>query len=188
MSRLEQHYQNVIIHDLIETFEYENVSQLPSIDKIIINCGFKSIKFNDKLIYPILIAFESLTGQRPVVTRAKKDNSNLKIRSGTMSGVKVTLRKEKMYDFLEQLVLTILPRIKYFEGFSTKSVTHDGHFSLRIHNPLDCLLFETEFEKFQTLGPIDVTIVTKNSTHEESLTLLTGFQLPLLVNEEEDDE
>ena len=91
-----------------------------------------------------------------------------------------------MYAFLEQLVLTILPRIKYFEGFLYKSVTHESHFSLRF-DPWGLLVyyFDAEFEKFQTLGPIDITIVTKNSTHEESLMLLTGFQLPLFVNEEE---
>ena len=83
-----------------------------------VNCGLKSINFNDKLVHPILLALESLTGQRPKITRSKKDNANLKIRSGMISGVKVTLRGTKMFLFLDQLILTILPRIDYFGGFS----------------------------------------------------------------------
>ena len=79
----------------------------------------------------------------------------------------------------EQFILTILPRIKYFEGFSLKTVTPDGHFQVRI-NPLDCLLFETEFEKFNNIGPIDIVVTTKNSTYEESLLLFSGFQIPLI--------
>ena len=79
------------------------------------------------------------------------------------------------------MVLTVLPRIKYFEGFPLKTVTSDGHFSIRI-NPLDCLLLETEYEKFNNIGPIDIVITTQNSSYEESLLLFTGFQLPLIKN------
>jgi large subunit ribosomal protein L5 len=180
MSRLEQHYKNTLIKELVESFEYENTSQLPSVDKIIVNCGLKSINFNDKLIHPVLLAMESLTGQRPKITRSSKDNANLKIRSGMISGVKVTLRGSKMFLFLDQLILTILPRIDYFSGFSIRSLSQEGHFSLRIQNPQDCLFVESEFEKFQTLGPIDITIVLKNSSREESLFLLTGLQVPVV--------
>ena len=179
MSRLHNHYKTVIIQDLLETFEYENANELPSIEKITLNCGLKYNNFNHKQIAPILVAFESLTGQRPTITRSVKDNASLKVRSGMISGVKTTLRKENMFLFLEQLVLTVLPRIKYFEGFPLKTVTSDGHFSIRI-NPLDCLLLETEYEKFNNIGPIDIVITTQNSSYEESLLLFTGFQLPLV--------
>jgi len=181
MSRLHNHYKTVIIQDLLETFEYENANELPSIEKITLNCGLKYNNFNHKQIAPILVAFESLTGQRPTITRSVKDNASLKVRSGMISGVKTTLRKENMFLFLEQLVLTVLPRIKYFEGFPLKTVTSDGHFSIRI-NPLDCLLLETEYEKFNNIGPIDIVITTQNSSYEESLLLFTGFQLPLIKN------
>ena len=181
MSRLHNHYKTVIIQDLLETFEYENANELPSIEKITLNCGLKYNNFNHKQIAPILVAFESLTGQRPIITRSVKDNASLKVRSGMISGVKTTLRKENMFLFLEQLVLTVLPRIKYFEGFPLKTVTSDGHFSIRI-NPLDCLLLETEYEKFNNIGPIDIVITTQNSSYEESLLLFTGFQLPLIKN------
>tara|TARA_B100000795_G_C22758452_1_gene422527 strand:+ start:350 stop:892 length:543 start_codon:yes stop_codon:yes gene_type:complete len=180
MNRLEQHYKTTLMKELIEAFEYENTSHLPSVDKIIVNCGLKSINFNDKLIHPVLIAIEGLTGQRPKITRSSKDNANLKIRSGMMSGVKVTLRGAKMFRFLDELILTILPRIDYFGGFTQKSLTENGNFSLRIQNPQDCLFVETEFEKFQTLGSIDITIVLKNTSHEESLFLLTGLQVPII--------
>ena len=179
MSRLHNHYKTVIIQDLLETFEYENANELPSIEKITLNCGLKFNNFNHKQIASILTAFESLTGQRPTITRSVKDNASLKVRSGMISGVKTTLRNENMYLFLEQLILTILPRIKYFEGFPLKTVTPDGHFSIRI-NPLDCLLLETEYEKFNNVGPIDIIITTQNSSYEESLLLSTGFQLPLV--------
>ena len=179
MSRLEQHYENTLMEELVETFNYNDVSDLPSVDKIIINCGLKSINFNDKLIHPILLALEGLTGQRPKITRSAKDNSNLKIRSGMISGVKVTLRGTRMFMFLEQLVLTYLPRIDYFSGFSAKSISKEGNFSFRIENPQNVLFIESEFEKFQTLGPIDITIVFKNSTYEESLMLLNGLQVPV---------
>ena len=150
MTRLKHHYDTVIVHDLIENFEYSDVRSLPRLEKITLNCGLKYNNFNTKQIGPILVALESLTGQRPTITRSVKDNARLKVRSGMISGVKVTLRKDKMYAFLEQFILTILPRIKYFEGFSLKTVTPDGHFQVRI-NPLDCLLFETEFEKFNNI-------------------------------------
>ena len=179
MSRLEQHYKNTLTRELVEAFQYESTSQLPSVEKIVVNCGLKSINFNDKLVHPILLALEGLTGQRPKITRSKKDNANLKIRSGMISGVKVTLRGTKMFLFLDQLILTILPRIDYFGGFSVQSLSKEGHFSLRIQNPQDSLLLESEFEKFQTLGPIDITIVLKNSSYEESLFLLTGLQVPI---------
>ena len=100
MSRLEQHYKNTLTRELVEAFQYESTSQLPSVEKIVVNCGLKSINFNDKLVHPILLALESLTGQRPKITRSKKDNANLKIRSGMISGVKVTLRGTKMFLFL----------------------------------------------------------------------------------------
>jgi|TARA_B100000780_G_C21115993_1_gene451514 large subunit ribosomal protein L5 len=180
MSRLRQHYKNNLTKELAETFEYTDASQLPMVDKIIVNCGLKSINFNDKLIHPVLLALKGLTGQRPKITRSSKDNANLKIRSGAISGVKVTLRGTKMFMFLDQLILTILPRVDYLEGFSTRQLSKEGHFSLRIHDPLDSLFLETEFEKFQTLGPIDITIVTKNSSYEESLLLLTGLQVPII--------
>jgi large subunit ribosomal protein L5 len=179
MSRLEQHYKNTLTKELIGIFQYKKASDLPSIEKIVVNCGLKSVNFNDKLIHPILLALESLTGQRPKVTRSATDNASLKIRSGMISGVKTTLRGTKMFLFLDQLILTILPRIDYFGGFSPKSISEEGNFSFRIQNPQDSLLLESEFEKFQTLGPIDVTIVLKNSSYEESLLLLTGFQLPI---------
>ena len=175
MNRLHNHYKTVIVQDLLEAFNYETIQELPSIEKITLNCG---LKFN-KQIASILTAFESLTGQRPTITRSVKDNASLKVRSGMISGVKTTLRNENMYLFLEQLILTILPRIKYFEGFPLKTVTPDGHFSIRI-NPLDCLLLETEYEKFNNVGPIDIIITTQNSSYEESLLLFTGFQLPLV--------
>lgn len=179
MTRLKHHYDTVIVHDLIENFEYSDVRSLPRLEKITLNCGLKYNNFNTKQIGPILVALESLTGQRPTITRSVKDNARLKVRSGMISGVKVTLRKDKMFEFLEQFILTILPRIKYFEGFSLKSITSDGHFHVRI-NPLDCLLFETEFEKFNNIGPIDIVVTTKNSTYEESLLLFSGFQIPLI--------
>jgi len=179
MNRLHYHYKNIIVQDLLENFEYESIKDIPSIEKITLNCGLRANGFNHKQIAPILIAFESLTGQRPTITRSVKDNASLKVRSGMISGVKTTLRNENMYLFLEQLILTILPRIKYFEGFPLKTVTPDGHFSIRI-NPLDCLLLETEYEKFNNVGPIDIIITTQNSSYEESLLLFTGFQLPLV--------
>ena len=114
MSRLRQHYKNNLTKELAETFEYTDASQLPMVDKIIVNCGLKSINFNDKLIHPVLLALKGLTGQRPKITRSSKDNANLKIRSGMISGVKVTLRGTKMFLFLDQLILTILPRIDYY--------------------------------------------------------------------------
>lgn len=181
MSRLQNHYNTVIIQDLLENFEYTNANQVPRLDKITLNCGLKYNHFNHKQISSILAAFEVLTGQRPTITRSVKDNASLKVRSGMISGVKTTLRKEKMFLFLEQLVLTVLPRIKYFEGFPLKTVTSDGHFNIRI-NPLDCLVLETEFEKFNNIGPIDINITTQNSTYEESLVLFSGFQLPLIKN------
>ena len=179
MNRLHNHYKTVIVQDLLEAFNYKTIQELPSIEKITLNCGLKFNNFNHKQIASILTAFESLTGQRPTITRSVKDNASLKVRSGMISGVKTTLRNENMYLFLEQLILTILPRIKYFEGFPLKTVTSDGHFSIRI-NPLDCLLLETEYEKFNNIGPIDIVITTQNSSYEESLLLFTGFQLPLV--------
>ena len=180
MSRLEQHYKNTLMKELVEAFNYEDTKQLPYIEKIVVNCGLKSINFNDKLIYPVLLAMEGLTNQKPKITRSAKDNANLKIRKGMTSGIKVTLRGTKMFLFLDQLLLTTLPRIDYFEGFSEKSLSKQGNFSLRIENPQDFLFIESEFEKFQTLGPIDITIVIKNSSREESLMLLTGLQVPII--------
>jgi large subunit ribosomal protein L5 len=190
MNRLEEHYKTTLMKELIETFEYKNLSHLPSLDKIIVNCGLKSVNFNAKLIYPVILAIEGLTGQRPKVTRSSKDNANLKIRSGMISGAKVTLRGSTMFRFIDELILTILPRIDYFGGFTQKSLTENGNFNLRIRNPQDSLFVDTEFEKFQSLGPIDVTIVFKNTTPEESLFLLTGLQIPIIVsmeNEESED-
>ena len=177
INRFRHHYNTVIIQDLVESFNYKEVNQLPRIEKITLNCGLRHNNFNSKYIPPIMIALETLTCQRPTLTRSVKDNASLKVRSGMVTGAKVTLRKDKMYNFLERLVLTIIPRIKYFEGFPLKSVCQEGHFSVRL-NPLDCLLLETEFEKFNDIGPIDVVITTQNSTFEETILMLTGFQIP----------
>ena len=178
INRFRHHYNTVIIQDLIESFNYKDTSQLPRIEKITLNCGLRHNNFNSKYVPPVLIALETLTCQRPTLTRSVKDNASLKVRSGMITGAKVTLRKDKMYDFLERLVLTIIPRIKYFEGFPLKSVCQEGNFSVRL-NPLDCLLLETEFEKFNDIGPIDVVITTQNSTFEETILMLTGFQVPI---------
>ena len=104
MNRLHNHYKTVIVQDLLEAFNYETIQELPSIEKITLNCGLKFNNFNHKQIASILTAFESLTGQRPTITRSVKDNASLKVRSGMISGVKTTLRNENMYLFLEQLI------------------------------------------------------------------------------------
>ena len=178
MTRLNYHYKNIILPEMIERFTYVNTSNLPKLEKIVLNWSFRHNNFNTKYVSAYFTALEVLTGQRPNLVLSTKSNATLKIRKNFPLAYKVTLRGQKMFQFLDMLVTTLMPRIKYFQGLSLKSFSDLGNYTFTVHDPLNFLELEPEFVKFSVLGPLDITFVFKNSSPEETLSLLTAFQIP----------
>lgn len=178
ITNIQQHYEDIIRPDLLRKFNYENVHQIPKIEKIILNMGVKEA-VNDKkqLLIPILI-LELITGQKAVVTCARKSISNFKIRKGFPIGALVTLRGDNMYSFLTKLVLFVLPRIRDFVGIPITSIDSQGNISFGIRDLLVFPEIESEYDKLHKTYGVNITIVTTAKTKLETKTLLSSFQIP----------
>ena len=173
MSRLRDQYQNEIVDALMKKFGYNNVMQVPKIDKIVVNMGVGEAKENAKILEAAAKDMETITGQKPIITKAKHSIANFKIRENMPIGCKVTLRGEKMYEFLDRLVNLALPRVRDFRGINPNSFDGRGNYALGIKEQL--IFPEIEYDKIRGM---DVIVVTTAKTDEEGRELLTQFGMP----------
>ena len=176
MSRLKDLYNDEIVDALTKKFGYKNVMEVPKLDKIVINMGVGEAKDNAKLLESAVKDLETITGQKAVLTRAKKSVANFKIREGLAIGCKVTLRGERMYEFLDRLVNLALPRVRDFRGVNANGFDGRGHYSLGIKEQL--IFPEIEYDKVDKVRGMDVIFVTTAKTDEEARELLKLFNMP----------
>ena len=176
MARLKETYLNEIVPALQKKFEYKNIMQVPKLDKVVINMGVGEAKENSKVLDTAISDLEIITGQKAVVTRAKKSVANFKLREGQPIGCKVTLRGEKMYEFLDRLVNLALPRVRDFRGVSAESFDGRGNYALGIKEQI--IFPEIEYDKIDKVRGMDVIITTTAKTDEEARELLRMFNMP----------
>ena len=175
-SRLVEKYRNEVVPAITESFGYENVMQVPKLEKIVINIGLGSHKDNPKAVESAVRDLTTITGQKPVVTKARKSIANFKLREGMSVGCKVTLRGEKMYDFFDKLVSISLPRVRDFRGVSSTSFDGRGNYSLGIKEQL--IFPEIEYDMVDEIRGMDIVVVTTAETDEESKKLLELMGMP----------
>ena len=176
MSRLKEQYQNEIVDAMIKKFGYKNIMEVPKLDKVVINMGVGEAKDNAKLLDAAIADMEKITGQKAVVSKAKKSVANFKIREGMPIGCKVTLRGEKMYEFVDRLVNLALPRVRDFRGVNPNAFDGRGNYALGIKEQL--IFPEIEYDKVDKVRGMDIIFVTTAKTDEEARELLTQFNMP----------
>lgn len=176
MARLKDYYKNEITPALQKTFNYTNIMQTPKLDKVVINVGLGEAIQNPKSIDSAVDDIMTITGQKPVVTRAKKSIAAFKLRAGMPIGVKVTLRGNRMYEFVDRLINVALPRVRDFQGVSAKAFDGRGNYTLGIKEQL--IFPEINFDKIDKLRGMDIVFVTTARTDEEAKELLKGFRMP----------
>ena len=176
MSRLKDQYQNEIVDAMIKKFGYKNIMEVPKLDKVVINMGVGEAKDNAKLLESAIADMEKIAGQKAVVTRAKNSVANFKIREGMPIGCKVTLRGEKMYEFVDRLINLALPRGRDFRGVNQNAFDGRGNYALGIKEQL--IFPEIEYDKIDKVRGMDVIFVTTAKTDEEARELLTQFNMP----------
>ena len=176
MSRLKDMYYNEIVPAMVSKFGYKNIMQVPKLDKIVLNMGVGEAKENSKLLDIAVKEMETIAGQKAVLTRAKNSIANFKLREGQAIGCKVTLRGEKMYEFLDRLVNLALPRVRDFRGVSADSFDGRGNYALGIKEQI--IFPEIEYDKIDKVRGMDVIITTTAKTDEEARELLRLFNMP----------
>ena len=176
MSRLEEKYQSEISPSLMGKFNYKSVMQVPKVEKIVINMGVGDAVSNSKALDVAVEELTLLAGQKPVVTKAKKSIAGFRLREGMPIGAKVTLRGERMYQFLDKLVSVSLPRVRDFRGVSKKSFDGRGNYTLGVKEQL--IFPEIDYDKVSKVRGMDIVIVTTANTDEEARELLTQFGMP----------
>ena len=176
MARLKEQYQNEIVDALIKKFGYKNIMEVPKLDKVVINMGVGEAKDNAKLLDSAIADMEKITGQKAVVCKAKKSVANFKLREGMNIGCKVTLRGEKMYEFVDRLVNLALPRVRDFRGVNPDAFDGRGNYALGIKEQL--IFPEIEYDKIDKVRGMDVIFVTTAKTDEEARELLKLFNMP----------
>ena len=176
MEKLREQYEKEVIPALMKKFNYKSVMQVPKLDKIVINIGLGDIKENPKSLENAMNDLMQITGQRPVVTKARKSIAAFKLREGVNIGCKVTLRRDKMYDFVYKLFNVALPRVRDFRGVSEHSFDGRGNYSMGIKEQL--IFPEIEYDKVDKIRGMDVIFVTTAETDEEAKELLTLLGMP----------
>ncbi len=177
MARLKQFYKNEVVDSLIKKFGYTSIMQVPRLNKITLNMGVGEAVGDKKVMNFALEDMTKISGQKPVVTLAKKSIAGFKIRDGWPIGCKVTLRKDKMYEFLDRFISITLPRVRDFRGLNPKSFDGTGNYSLGIHEQI--VFPEIDFDKIDGIRGMDICITTTAKTNEEARALLEAFNLPL---------
>ena len=176
MEKLREQYEKEVIPALMKKFEYKSVMQVPKLDKVVINIGLGDLKENPKALENAMNDLTIITGQRPVVTKAKKSIAGFKLREGQAIGCKVTLRGEKMYTFLEKLIRISLPRVRDFRGVSPKAFDGRGNYTLGIKEQM--IFTEIEYDNIVKSRGMDIVFVTSAKTNEEAFDLLNGIGIP----------
>ena len=176
MTRLQEHYDKVVRPALMQEFGYKNPMQVPKIEKIVVNMGVGEAVQDGKKIDAAVADLAAITGQRPVVTRAKKSIATFKVRQNMPIGAKVTLRRNQMYEFLDRLVNIALPRVRDFRGVPGKSFDGRGNYALGLKEQL--VFPEINYDKVDAVRGMDIIIVTTAKTDAEAKALLRGFSMP----------
>ncbi len=177
MSRLREHYAQEIKPELKARFSYTNPMQVPRLEKIVINMGVGEAVADSKKLDSAANEMALISGQNPIIIKARKSVATYKLRAGTAVGCKVTLRRDRMYEFLERLVNIALPRVRDFRGLSAKSFDGHGNFALGIREQI--VFPEIDYDKVDEMRGMDIIIVTTAKSDEEGRALLKGFNLPL---------
>ena len=176
MNRLQKKYNEEIVPSLREKYNYKSVMAIPKLEKIVVNMGVGDATSNSKLLDAAVADLKAITGQQPIVTRAKKAVANFKVRQGQGIGCKVTLRGDNMYNFLDKLISITLPRVRDFRGISPKSFDGRGNYTLGLTEQL--IFSEIDYDKVVKVRGMDIVFVTTAHTNEEALDLLKGFGMP----------
>ena len=177
MSRLQEHYRKTVVPALMEQFNYSSVMQVPQISKVTLNMGVGEAVADKKVMDAAVGDLTKIAGQKPIVTNARKSVAAFKIREGWPIGCKVTLRRDRMYEFLDRLIGVAFPRVRDFRGVSAKAF--DGRGNYRVGFKEQIVFPEIDYDKVDTLRGLDVTITTTARTNEEGEALLRGFNFPL---------
>ncbi|MCK5350794.1 MAG: 50S ribosomal protein L5 [Desulfobacula sp.] len=176
MSTLKEKYINEVVPKLKETFNYKNEFQVPKLEKIVLNMGLGEAVRNPKIVDSAAAELALIAGQKPVITRAKKPIANFKLRADLPIGCKVTLRREKMFDFFDRLVNIALPRVRDFRGISGKALDGRGNYTLGITEHI--IFPEIDYDRTDSIKGLNITIVTTAKTDEEGKALLKFFGMP----------
>ena len=177
MSRLQDYYRQTVVPHLTEQFKYKTVMQVPRISKITINMGLGEAVADKKIIEHAIADLVMISGQKPVITYARKSVANFKVREGWPVGCKVTLRRERMYEFLDRLITIAIPRIRDFRGFSPRSFDGRGNYSIGVKEQI--IFPEIDYDKIDSLRGMDITITTTAQSDDEARALLNAFKFPL---------
>ena len=175
-NRMKETYKNEIVPELMKLHGYENVNEVPKLDKIVLNMGLGDVKDNSKSLGIAIDELGIISGQKPVATKAKKAISNFKVREGMKIGAKVTLRGDRMYEFLDKLISIALPRVRDFRGVSRKSFDGHGNYALGIKEQL--IFPEINYDKIEKIRGFDIMIVTTAKSDSEALSLLEALGMP----------
>ncbi|HHE75153.1 MAG: 50S ribosomal protein L5 [Deltaproteobacteria bacterium] len=176
MSQMKEYYEKEVMPALVDTFKYGNIMQVPKLEKIVLNIGMGEAIQNIKVLDSAVVELTAVAGQRPVITRAKKSIAAFKLRTGMPIGCMVTLRKHRMYDFLNKLVNIALPRVRDFRGVSGNAMDGRGNYSLGIKEQI--IFPEIDYDKIDKIKGMNITIVTTAKTDEEGKELLKKLGMP----------
>ncbi len=176
MNRLQEYYKKEVVPALIKELGYKNINEVPKIEKVVVNTCLGDVKDNSKSFNMAVDEIEAITGQKPVVVKAKKSIANFKLREGMKLGAKVTLRGEKMYEFLDKLLSIALPRVRDFKGISDKAFDGRGNYSLGIKEQL--IFPEIQYDKIEKVRGFDIVVVTTAKSNDEAKALLSKVGFP----------
>jgi large subunit ribosomal protein L5 len=178
-ARLQEHYEKVVRPALIQEFSYKNQLEAPRVEKIVINMGVGEATSDSKKINAAVAELTAIAGQKPVITKARKSIATFKLREGMNIGCKVTLRRQRMYEFLDRLITIALPRVRDFRGVSGKSFDGRGNYTLGLKEQL--VFPEIDYDKVEKVRGMDIVICTTAKTDAEAKALLKGFQMPFVA-------
>jgi large subunit ribosomal protein L5 len=176
MARLQDHYKEQVAPKLVEQFGYKSAMEVPRIEKITLNMGVGEAVGDKKNMQHAVADMQNIAGQKPIVTKARKSVAGFKIREGWPIGCKVTLRRERMYEFLDRLINIAIPRVRDFRGVNGKSFDGRGNYSMGVKEQI--IFPEVEYDKVDAIRGMDITITTSAKTDEEGRALLAGFNFP----------
>jgi large subunit ribosomal protein L5 len=176
MARLQQHYKETVVKELMDKFQFKSIMEVPKITKITLNMGVGEAIGDKKILENAVGDMEKIAGQKAVVTRARKSIAGFKIREGWPIGCKVTLRRERMYEFLDRLINVAIPRIRDFRGLNAKAFDGRGNYSMGVKEQI--IFPEIDYDKIDALRGLDITITTTAKSDEEGRALLEAFKFP----------
>ena len=178
MTRLHEEYKNKIKAEMLEKFGYDNVMQVPRLEKVVLNMGVGEAVQDSKKVQAAVADLTLIAGQKPVVTRAKKSIAGFKLREGMPIGAKVTLRRDRMFEFVDRLINIALPRVRDFRGLNSRSFDGRGNYSMGLKEQI--VFPEIDYDKVDTIRGLDIIVVTTASTDDEARELLRGFNFPFV--------